>query len=383
VAGIDRDAADPAGGRIERGVDGQPNGVLREAALLPVEAVRPHLRGRTIEPALDEVLAELAGWGITSVTDAGDPDDTAGAGPMAALGDSFSTLHDLGPRIAKRVRLTVNLPVDAIDAAAVLGLRSGATVAGGLRVGWAKVYGDGALGSRTAALFEPYTCGGGDIGILRYEPGHLEMIVARARAAGIALAIHAIGDRAVAVALDALEGAAGAAALPHRIEHAQLVRATDRARFAQADVTASVQPIHAVADRDVVDECWRGRAADAYAFRSLLAAGARLACGSDAPIEDPNPWLGIGAAISRRAAGDGRVAWHADEALSPGAALAGYTAWAAASGARQDLGHLRPGALADLAVLDADPAMLRSGDERIAHVRSRLTLLGGHAIHEA
>jgi predicted amidohydrolase YtcJ len=384
AAGIGRGSADPAGGRIERRQDGEPNGVLREAALRPVEAVRPRLRGSTIEAVLRRVLEELAGWGITSITDAGDPDDTSGAGPMAALGDSFSTLHDLSPLVAGRVRLTLNLPVAALDAAAGLGLRSGAALEGGARVGWAKVYGDGALGSRTAALFEPYTCGAHDAGILRYEPDRLAALVGRARDAGIALAIHAIGDRAVAVALEALEArAAVPAALPDRIEHAQLVRTADRERFARAGVTASVQPIHAVSDRDLVDDCWRGREANAYTFASLLAHGARLAFGSDAPIEDPNPWRGLHAAIRRHAAGDGRDAWHPHEALSPSAALAGYTSWAAVSGATPDLGHLRPGALADLAVLDTDPATLQSGDEQIAGVRSLLTLLGGRTVHAA
>jgi predicted amidohydrolase YtcJ len=384
AAGIGPGTPDPDGGRIERRADGELNGVLREAALLPVEMARPRLRGAAIEGALLDVLDELAAWGITSVVDAGDYDDTSGIGRMAAFGDSFSTLHDLAPLIAGRMRVTLNLPVDALEAAAGLGLRSGDALDGTIRIGWAKVYGDGALGSRTAALFEPYTCGPEHLGILRYEPERLVELVAGARRAGIALAIHAIGDRAVAVALDALDAhRQSAGSIPDRIEHAQLVRPAERKRFATLNVTASVQPIHAVSDRDLVDDCWRGRETNAYAFRSLAAAGTRLAFGSDAPIEDPNPWRGVHAAVRRHAAGDGREPWRPNEAIRPSEALAGYTTWASMAAGTPDLGHLEPGALADLAVLDTDPETLAAGDERIADVRSRLTVLGGRTVHAA
>ena len=376
-------SVDPAGGRIERRADGEPNGILREAALLPVYGVAPRPRGDALAPALRAVIDELNAWGITSATDAGDPDATSGAGPRAAMGDSFSTLLDLRSAITGRLRLTLNVPVDAIGAAAEMGLRSGTALEGGLRMGWVKVYGDGALGSRTAALFEPYSCGDApDAGILRYEPDRLAEIVRGARAAGIGLAIHAIGDRAVAVALDALAGSArGPATLPDRIEHAQLVRVADRARFVDLDVTASVQPIHAVADRDLVETCWQGRVTNAYAFRSLLVAGARLAFGSDAPIENPNPWSGFHAATRRHAPRDGRDAWRPVDAVSPAATLAAYTAGPATAGDTPDLGHLRIGARADLAVLDIGLGALLATGEGVADVRSRLTLVGGQTVH--
>jgi predicted amidohydrolase YtcJ len=385
VAGIDRHSDDPPGGRIERAYDGEPNGVLREAAQLPVDRVTPHLRGPQLEPALHAEIGELNAWGITSATDAGDPDTTGGAGRMAAMGASFSTLHDLAPSIAGRLRLTLNLPAEAIDAAAEMGLHSDHALDGGLRVGWAKVYGDGALGSRTAALFEPYSCGDAlDTGILRYEPEQLAELVRRARAARIGLAIHAIGDRAVTVALDALAaGGRGAADgwLPDRIEHAQLVRPADRARFALQGVTASVQPIHAVADRDMVESCWQGRQENAYAFRSLLAAGARLAFGSDAPIESANPWSGFHAATRRHLGGDGRDPWRAGEAVSAHDALAAYTIGPAVAGATPDLGRLQVGAQADLAVLDVGLDELLAAGQTLAGVRARLTLIAGRFVH--
>jgi predicted amidohydrolase YtcJ len=383
AGGIDRNSVDPPGGRIERGADGEATGVLREAAQLPVDRVTPQLRGAALERALRAVIGELNGWGITSVTDAGDPDATGGAGPMAAFGGSFSTLHDLASSVGGRLHLTLNLPADAIGVAAEFGLRSADALDGWLRIGWAKVYGDGALGSRTAALFEPYSCGDmRDAGILRYEPPQLMELVGRARAAGIGLAIHAIGDRAVAVALDALAaGRNGAAQLPDRIEHAQLVRPADRRRFADQGVTASVQPIHAVADRDMVESCWQGRQANAYAFRSLLAADARLAFGSDAPIESANPWSGFHAATRRHVAGDGRDAWRAGEGIPPSAALGAYTSGPALAGATPYLGQLQIGAQADLAVLDIDLESLLAADVTVADARSRLTLIAGRVVH--
>jgi predicted amidohydrolase YtcJ len=254
-----------------------------------------------------------------------------------------------------------------------------------VRAGWAKAYADGALGSRTAALFEPYTCAPGDAGILRLEPEALDDLLARSRRAGIGLAVHAIGDRAAAAVLDAMDraGPVGHGLPPHRIEHLQLLRAEDRARLARLDVTASVQPVHCAADREHVERCWRDRAALAYPWRSLAEAGTRLAFGSDAPIESPNPWHGMFAAVHRRLPGDGTRDWRADEALSPAAALAGYTTGPAAAGGHHDEGHLRPGAVADLAVLDVDRATLEAADERLGAVRSVLTLVGGTEVHRA
>src|SRR5690606_6837991 len=149
------------------------------------------------------------------------------------------------------------IPVDAIGAAAARGLRTGAPLAGRrtMRFGWAKEYADGALGSGTAALFEPRTCGDHESGILRVEPAELDAQFAAARRAGIGLAIHAIGDRAAATVLDAVERAP--APLPgvprDRMEHLQLMRASDRHRLAELGVIASIQPIHAAADRDLVE----------------------------------------------------------------------------------------------------------------------------------
>ncbi len=197
--------------------------------------------------------------------------------------------------------------------------------------------------------------------------------------------MHAIGDRGVSMALEAL-GRGPARALgtpPDRIEHAQLVRAEDLLAFAEHRVTASLQPVHVVTDRPVAEAVWADRLASAYPWRSLLAAGARLAFGSDAPIETANPWLGLFAAVHRRAPGDGTADWQPREALDPAMGLACYTRGPAIGIGRPEEGTLEVGAVADLAVLNIDLETLLAGDERLATVRSELTLVGGHEAHRA
>jgi predicted amidohydrolase YtcJ len=383
--GIGRLTEDPPGGRIERDADGVPNGILREAAANPVTAVRHRLSGRDLAKALDETLAELASYGITGATDAGDYDTTGGSGSEARYGDSFSNL--LAADLRGRIRLTVDIPAEAIATAAADGRHSGMGLdpGGTLRFGWAKLYADGALGSRTAALFEPYSCGeGSGSGILRVDRAALDETLGAARKSGIAMAIHAIGDRAVATVLDALAQATARRpdAPPDRLEHAQLVRAGDRSRFAALDLTASMQPLHAPSDRATVEACWAGRVPLAYPWGSLARAGARLAFGSDAPIEPPDPWLGIFAALHRRYPYEA-VDWTPAEAIDPIAALSAYTQGPARALGRDDEGHLRAGAVADLAVLDVDLATLRRGDERLSEARSVLTLVGGREVHRA
>ena len=384
-AGLSAATPDPEDGRVERGPSGEPNGILREGATELVDRIAGRLQGQPLADALDETLSALAGWGVTGATDAGDYDDANGVGAYAALGDSFSSLAEMASMIAPRLRLTLDIPSDGIASAAGHGLRTGAAV-GGLRFGWAKAYADGALGSRTAALFAPYSCPGAvGSGILRLGPDRLEAIIGTARQAGISVAIHAIGDRAAAVVLDAFDGAAprlpGSAS--DRLEHAQLVRAADRPRFAALGVTASVQPIHAPADRESAESCWAGRTAHAYAYRSLADAGALLAFGSDAPVATANPWVGLFAAVRRRQPGEAEPGWHLEQALDPVAALSAYTLAPAAAIGAHDEGNLRPGARADLAVLSIDLATLLAADERLATTHADLTLVAGSETHRS
>jgi hypothetical protein len=386
-AGISQATPDPPGGRFERRTDGDLDGVLRERAADLVADRVGRLTGPALTDALVEVARELTALGITGATDAGDPTDQNGRGPFAALGDSFSSLAEAELGLGGHLRITVDLPVAALRAAAELGLQFGTALGQTIQVGWAKLYLDGALGSRTAALFEPYCCpGAGDppgTGIVRVTSDELDTHLRRAREARIGLAIHAIGDRAVATALNGIEraGPARLGVPPDRIEHAQLARTVDLSRFAALDVTASLQPIHLPSDRDIADDCWRDRLDGAYAWRSLMARGTRIAFGSDAPIETANPWLGIFAAVRRHAAGDDRSPWRIDEALDPMAALSAYTLAPALAAGAPDLGHLRPGARADIAVLTTDLKTLLEAREALTAVKSQLTLLNGTEVH--
>jgi predicted amidohydrolase YtcJ len=387
LAGIGSDTADPPGGRIERDAGGVPTGVLRERAGDRVEAIAGRIDGAELEALLAETLDELAALGITGATDAGDALVENGIGDFTALGDRASRLLEMRARIDGRLRLTINVPADAIGEAAALGMATGRPVPGAttIRGGWAKAYADGALGSHTAALFAPYSCGPAtETGILRLSAAELDDRLAAGQQHGIRLAVHAIGDRAAAEVLDAMERASGhPGPIAHRIEHLQLLRPEDRGRLARLGVTASVQPVHAASDRELVEACWAGRGAHAYPWRSLAAAGALLAFGSDAPIESVNPWVGIFAAIHRRFPTDPVADWHAEQAVDLPAALGAYTIGPARGMGVTDEGHLEMGARADLAVLNVDLARLASADEGLAEVSSILTLVGGREVHRA
>ncbi|MGH2401960.1 MAG: amidohydrolase family protein, partial [Candidatus Limnocylindria bacterium] len=168
-----------------------------------------------------------------------------------------------------------------------------------------------------------------------------------------------------------------------RIEHVQLLRPSDAARFAWLGVVASIQPIHAAADRDLVETAWAGRQDDAYAWRSLADAGALLAAGSDAPVESVNPWLGIFAALHRRFPDDARGDWRPAQALTFAEALSAYTRGPAVAIGAADEGHLHVGARADLAVLSVTLAELQRGGEALAGVRSDMTIVGGREVHRS
>lgn len=383
IVGASADTPDPHGGRFERAPNGAPNGILRESAADLIDDAAGRLTGHDLGSAIGEVVDELLGLGITGATDAGDATAANGMGPYAEFGDSFSNLAEHHAAADGHLRLNLDLPADAMEHATRLELQSGDRLPDSetLRIGWAKHYADGALGSRTAALFAPYTCDPGNAGILRTSPDELDELVAAARSARIGLAVHAIGDRAVAMVLDAFER--GEPRVPtsplDRIEHAQLVRAQDRARFAALGVVASLQPAHCPSDRETAELCWAGRLADAYAWRSFADVGAHLAFGSDAPIETPNPWIGLFASVHRRFPGDD-ADWRPEETLSAVQALASYTLGPAQAAGRGDAGHLRLGALADVAVLDVDLSTLLAADERAARARALITMVGGREV---
>lgn len=372
AAGIDATTPDPPGGAIER--EGlRPTGILKETAkALALRAVPPP---EPWERQAAMVEAWPTAWcrGLTGAHDMG-YDGHAVFRDLATIREA----GDLGLRFAWY------LPEPELDEAIGLGLRSGLGDEW-LRVGGLKLFLDGTLGAQTAAMLAPYEDQPGNTGIDVLDPETLSERVARAASAGLATAAHAIGDRAVRNALDAMAAAPRLAPAPlrHRVEHAQLVDPADVPRFAALDVVASMQPIHATVDMPIAERHWGARTAHGYPWRGLLNAGARLAFGSDAPIETLDVFAGIHAALTRQTAdGNPRGGWHPAQRLDIVQALHAYTLGAAwASGQEVDLGSLEAGKCADLIVLDRDPLELAPSE--LLRVRVLGTMIEGVWVWQA
>jgi predicted amidohydrolase YtcJ len=348
------------GGVVERDERGEPTGVLREECAW-------HFRDNYVRPSHEEMVeASREGVRIANsrgVTSVHDKDGWLGA---------LAVWHELKDEGALTLRVWQSLPHDHIDGLAEMGVRSGLGD-GLLRVGYIKAFMDGTLGSKTARLLD-----GSGVEITSRE--ELEDIVRRAARAGFPVAVHAIGDLANRDALDAFEAAADdwrPQGLRPRIEHAQLLADEDVPRFAELGVAASVQFSHAPSDRDIADRYWEGMTDRAYAFKSLLDSGALVANGSDAPIEELDPLLGIRAGVLRTL--DDREAWHPEQAVTLDEAFAATCvapAWLARDERRR--GKLIPGHLADLVVLDRDP--LECDPHELVDIEVVATMLGGRWI---
>ncbi|MCK6065548.1 MULTISPECIES: amidohydrolase family protein [Microbacterium] len=268
------------------------------------------------------------------------------------------------------LRIRYGIYPEHLDLAISAGLRTDDPVDGDpeglVRVGGLKVITDGSLGTRTAACSHAYAEGGH--GVLTVDRETLLELMTRATAAGLECAVHAIGDVANTAALDAFAatGASGS------IEHAQLVRHTDIPRFARLGVSASVQPEHALDDRDLVDTVWAAQTAQPYPLRSLADAGANLLLGSDAPVTPLDPWAAMAGAVFRTR--DGRDPWLPHERLPFATALAASTAGGSRAPAR-----IEPGAVADLAVCATDPRV--AGEAGLRSMEVRTTLVAGRVTH--
>lgn len=326
-----------------------PDGMLREE-----DAFEISRRLNAADPSHADRAVTLAGTaaaarGVTGIVDF----------DMAWNADAW-TRRVTGGFASQRVEFAVYQSdlARAIDA----GLRSGAPLAGGrglIHMGPLKIITDGSLGTRTAACTHPYPDDDEDFGVMNVSPDELIELLTVATGAGLGVAIHAIGDRAVASALDAVSatGATGT------IEHAQLVRHVDIARIARLGLAASVQPQHAIDDRELVDGFWAAQTAVGYPMASLLQAGVALRLGSDAPVAPLDPWVAIAAAVERT--DDDRPAWHTEEQLTRDQALRASVR-----------GEVRPGSTADLVLCAADPQTASAAMLRRMPVLA--TLLGGN-----
>ncbi|HYM15427.1 MAG TPA: amidohydrolase [Dehalococcoidia bacterium] len=368
AAGIGAGTGTPYGGAIDRDGDGEPTGILRDAAMRLVTDAAPNPTSAERIAALEEAIGHAHSLGVTGVHAM-----DAGRGELQAL----YALRD-GARL--RLRVHAYLSATRLDEWIERGVATGDGDEM-LRIGGVKFFADGALGSLTAWMFEPYE-GSVDAGFPLQPPEELERDVRRALEHGLAPAIHAIGDRANAEVLDMIERLGEVAPdLPRRIEHAQVLRDADVARFAALCVAASVQPIHATQDMAKVERWWGARGRGAYAFRSLAAAGAPLAFGSDSPVETMDPLAGIHAAVTRQdATGQPAEGWHADERITPEAAVGAYT-WGAAQAARAEgTGRIAAGCHGDFVMLTHD-LFAESDPMRILDARVALTVVGGEIVY--
>jgi predicted amidohydrolase YtcJ len=367
AAGVSRDTPDPEGGRFERGPGGQPNGLVREHAVRAFVALEDAAAPAIDDALLDEAAGALHAEGVTAIHD------------FQRTQADWERTRALAGR--HRLRVLQHVGPEQVADARRLGLRGGEGDAW-FRTGALKLFADGTLGSRTAALLEPYA-DTPSRGMTLLTAAAMAEQVAAAAAAGFSVAIHAIGDAAVRHALDAIERCRAALAgqpLPPRIEHVQLIDARDLPRFAALGVAASLQPQHATTDAPVAKRAWGARCALAYPWRALLDAGVHPAFGSDAPVEPPCPRLGLAAAVARVGA-DGAV-FEPGQRLTLDEALLGYTASAHALAAGGlGSGRLEPGAPADLVVWDRD---LHTADPtRLADARPRFTALAGEIVYDS
>lgn len=377
LAGIGPRTADPPDGKIDRDAGGKPTGILFESAMQLVEHALPEPDPSQAAQAIRLAQAQLWQFGITGVHDF----DQSRC--LAAL----QMLHHEGEL---HLRVVKGIPLEDLPHAVLLGIRSGFGD-DTLRIGPVKIFADGALGPRSAAMLEPYENDQSDNrGMLFLTADEILAHGQTAVKAGINLATHAIGDWANREVLNAYEQIRqferqnGFPPLRHRIEHVQLLHPQDLRRLAQNDVIASVQPIHATSDLFIADRYWGRRAQTAYAFRSLLEAGTHLAFGSDAPVESPNPFLGLHAAVTRcRLNGDpGPEGWYPQQRLSLQQALQAYTLGSAyAVGLEDRQGKLAAGYFADLIVLERDPFQV--SPQEIFKIRPLATMIDGRWVWQA
>ena len=358
LAGIDADTVDPDGGQVIRHeprgfwrrdtAAGNPTGVLVDNAMDLLEAHIPDLTHDEIKLALIASMEGLAAQGLTSVHDAG-----AGSAVIRA----YRELAEEGP-----LPVRVNVMVAATDPDYERHLAAGHFLSDDatLAINSVKISADGALGSRGAALVDDYSDMPGHRGLLLHPPERLEYFMRAAMNAGFQVATHAIGDDANRLVLDhyqRLISETDTRALRHRIEHAQVLRYEDIARFAELGVIPSMQATHATSDKNMAeDRLGPVRIQGAYAWRKLLEADAVIANGSDFPVESPNPFFGLHASVTRQSHDDEPAGgWFPEERMSLAEALISFTLDAAYAGHQEHLlGSLEPGKKADFILIDRD-----------------------------
>lgn len=382
LAGIDRNTKDVPGGEIERDKDGNPTGILKDAAVALVERIMPPLSPEEQDNAMEAALREAAAHGVTSVQNMADSSEDR------SQPEVFREFQKSEREGKLTVRIYESMPVRDYKYLSDPGVVApfGDSY---LRIGNLKAFADGALGSETAWMDEPFTNHAGYSGIpspdlLDVEHFYDEM--RQADKAGLQISIHAIGDRANRTILDLyarMEKDNGPADRRPRIEHAQHLHPADYARFAQLGVIASMQPYHAIDDgRWAVTELGPERLKSSYAWKSLIDAGATLAFGSDWPVAPLDPVMGIYAAATRRTLdGKNPKGWIPEQRISVAQAVHAYTMGSAYAEHQEKVkGSVEPGKLADLVVLSDD--IFAIPPENIEKTKVTMTVFDGRVIYQ-
>lgn len=370
AAGITKQTPDPPEGEIERDRDGKPTGILKERAIGLIKDARPQPGVAAVKDGILEATAQAHRLGVTSVV------TLAGETEVSALSE-LEREGGLSLRVSAYLEHPDHAPLGSIEE---LGLRL--PFAGErLSLAGLKLYVDGSLGGQTAFMFEPYK-GSEGCGIPVVHGERLTEIVGRATRAGVPCAIHAIGDRAVAETLDAFEASREINPdMRHRVEHAQLIRKQDIPRFAKAGIIASMQPVHIYGDIITADRYWGERCRWAYPMRSLIDSGARVALGTDCPIERLDPMLGLFAACAREPE-EGGDPWYPQESIGLAEAVHCYSAQGAyATYTENRRGAIRPGMDADLVALRPD--FFEMPLRELLSARVELTVFEGKVVYRA
>lgn len=380
LAGIEAGTPDPPDGVIEKDASGRPTGVLRELAPNLIKTVIPEPGSGELRSAMCGGMAHLHTLGLTGIHDMRLMGGLEGAAALRA----WQHLNESGEL---KLRCWVSIPGERLDEAVSLGLRSNLGD-DRLRIGHVKYFADGGMGARTAWMIEPYL--DAEMGMPLAPMDRLQKAVFKADHAGLAVVIHAIGDRANREIISIFEALADRRRnshdtgippqVPHRIEHTQMIRPEEIRRLAKLRMAACVQPHNMILDINMIDECVGERGRFTYAYQQMMAAGIPVLFSSDAPVCDPSPLVGIHAAVTRqRRDGTPAGGWYPSQRVSVEQAVAAYTTVPAAFYKRtQDLGTLTPGKKADIILLDQD--IFRVDPMAIADTRVDMTVFDGEIV---